>query len=225
MEMQPDEVYRALTKRGVRELHHANTVRTSRHFLREGALLSRGTVERRGWDQTPQDTDEKDKTLGIWFDIFLDTGGIHGLLQKRANVYGPVLFVFDVEILREPLTGGAWVTQKNPCYWRKEHAWFPALADWEADFRPPSKRGGWWEHMLVLRHCGGELPFGLHLKKLILDDPGIGDHHNKAHAALTSAMAEGSLDIPIEKRQCGSCGCRGEYETADPLLDVRFGVG
>lgn len=99
-------------------------------------------------------------------------GDIHRSLD-RSNEYGPVAFVVDAKVLEEPLTGGVWVTKTNPYHWNDEHHWFSSVSKWESEFRPPWSRNGWWKHMLVLRHCGGELPFRSHLKRLILDDPGI----------------------------------------------------
>jgi hypothetical protein len=42
------KVYEILKDADVDSLHHANSVLTACQFLREGALLSRGTFSRRG---------------------------------------------------------------------------------------------------------------------------------------------------------------------------------
>ncbi len=81
-------------------LHHANTVTTSCTFLENGALLSRGYVQKYGLEQTPQGSDDIDKKYGIWDAVFLDQVDIHfrGGRRKGPNQYGPVLFVLDLDV-------------------------------------------------------------------------------------------------------------------------------
>jgi hypothetical protein len=116
MEIPSKHVYEALRDVGVTSLYHANSVVTATQFLRHNALLSRGTVERNGWIQTPQQSDSQDKRYGIWFDVFMDSVDIHNR-ARRANAYGPVLFEFDLEIIQRTYTGRIWVTKLNPTKW------------------------------------------------------------------------------------------------------------
>ncbi|MHC4405278.1 MAG: hypothetical protein ACYTG0_36995 [Planctomycetota bacterium] len=104
MEIQSKKVFDILAENGVTEVYHANSVITACQFLREGALLSRGTVDRKGWYQTAQSSDLDDKKHGIWFDIFADSVDIHHR-ARRKNAYGPVLFVLDAKIIRKAYTG------------------------------------------------------------------------------------------------------------------------
>ncbi len=78
-----------LRSKGVRSLHHVNTVRTACTFLRHARLLARGVVEDKGLLQTPQQTDEIDKKFGVWWDIFLDGVDIHNRVSGLCY-YGPV---------------------------------------------------------------------------------------------------------------------------------------
>lgn len=98
MELPSKPVYEVLAAAGVESIYHANSVITSCQFLRNRALLSRGTVERRGLYQTAQGSDDIDKRFGIWFDVFTDSVDIHDR-AKRANLYGPALFVLDSELI------------------------------------------------------------------------------------------------------------------------------
>jgi hypothetical protein len=66
-------------------------------FIEAKALLSRHYVEVNGLLQTPQYTDEKDKSLGIWDSVFLDGYDLH--LPFGVNYYGPVLFVMKLDLL------------------------------------------------------------------------------------------------------------------------------
>jgi hypothetical protein len=113
MEIPSKDVFDVLAEKGVDSIHHVNNVMTACQFLRTGSLLSRGTALRRGLYQTPQTSDPLDKSFGIWFDVFTDSVDIHNR-ASRANVYGPVLFVFDAALIKRTYTGRVWVTKLNP---------------------------------------------------------------------------------------------------------------
>jgi hypothetical protein len=200
---------------GVRCIHHANTVLTACQFLRAKSLLSRGTAARRGLKQTQQYTDELDKRYGIWFDVFVDSVDIHARASTE-NHYGPVLFVLDVDLIKKAYTGRVWVTKLNPTKWKgnPEHSrWFQSREDLKDNFAY-----GTFDHMIVFRHCGGELPFGSYLREIILDDPhlvtnpGEVDLYGIAYGALRFAMTEAGLVVPIQRRQCADrCRCKDNY--------------
>lgn len=217
MKIPSKTVYAALKSKGVNHIYHANSVITSCQFLRNGALLSRGTIARKGMHQTPQDSDEIDKKQGVWFDVFADSVDIHDR-AGRANVYGPVLFVLKVEIIKEAYTGGVWVTKTNPTEWHdKKHdeKWFSSAKELEKGFIR-----GEFQQMIVFRHCGGELPFKKHLVEILLDDPKQQstktktDYYSMAFGALQLSITEGDLKTPIKKRKCRSgCKCKQYYSS------------
>ena len=218
-------VYEVLSQKGVVELHHANSVATACQFIRSRSLLSRGTVERLGVAQTPQESDDADQRYSIWFDVFLDSVDIHKR-ASRANVYGPVLFVFDITIIHNNGTGRIWVTKENPTKWAKKadkDRWFQGKGDLEENFVK-----GRFDQMIVLRHCGGELPFGKRLKKIVLDDPKRQtnediDFYSMAVGALRLAMQEAGVDVPIERRQCGDhCKCEEYWGENNERLSGMF---
>ena len=215
MEISSKKVYDILTEKGITQLHHANSVITACQFLREGSLISRGTVDRNGWFQTPQESDSIDKNLSLWFDVFVDTVDIHDR-AKRKNVYGPVLFVLDVAIIKKAYTGCVWVTRLNPTKWKsKKHEarWFTSADDLADNFV-----FGEFDQMIVFRHSGGELPFGRYLKEVVVDDPkmkkpGMIDFYSMAYGALTLAKTEGEVDVKIKKRRCPTdCKCVPGYK-------------
>lgn len=219
MEIPSKKVYEVLNSSGVKQIYHTNSVITSCQFLRRGALLSRGTIARSGLYQTAQKSDETDKKLGIWFDVFADSDDIHHR-ATRANAYGPVLFVLDIELIAKAYTGKVWVTKLNPTKWNaKTHKqrWFVSEKDLEDNFVK-----GRFDHMIVFRHCGGELPIKKYLKKIILDDPRLVskpsniDYYSMAYGALQLSMTDGQISAPILKRECqNGCTCQAEY-SADP---------
>jgi hypothetical protein len=95
MHLPREDVIRTLDRKGNGYLYHANTIRTSCTFLANGGLLSRGAVEARGLQQTPQRSDGDDRRYGVWDDIWLDGVDIHAQ-ARRENVYGPVLFIYAI---------------------------------------------------------------------------------------------------------------------------------
>ena len=225
MHIPSSHVFDALSEKGVTELHHANSVATACQFIRAGSLLSRGTVERLGVVQTSQASDEVDRRYSIWFDVFLDSVDIHKR-ASRANVYGPVLFVFDIDIINANGTGRIWVTKLNPTKWagkQDSQRWFQNKNDLEQNFVK-----GRFDQMLVLRHCGGALPFGKHLKEIILDDPqrktkSDVDFYSMAVGALRLAMQDAKIDVPISRRKCANgCACEEDWVDDDEKLFQMF---
>lgn len=210
MDIPSRQVHRILTDNGADELHHANSVVTACHFLRSKSLMSRGSVERLGWGQTPQNSDAEDRRYSLWFDVFLDSVDIHAR-ASRANVYGPVLFVFDTDILRSNATGRLWVTKLNPTKWEDttdKDRWFQNRRELREGFI-----GGEFNQSIVLRHCGGALPFDGYIRKIVVDDPqqedqnGV-DYFSMAVGALRYAMQLSGLNVEIERRECvRHCAC------------------
>lgn len=225
MDIPSAHVFEALSEKGVTQLHHANSVATACQFIRSCSLLSRGNVERLGLAQTPQESDKADRRYSIWFDVFFDSVDIHNR-ASRANVYGPVLFVFDINIINKNGTGRIWVTQKNPTKWEgkpDKDRWFQGKKDIDENFVK-----GRFDQMIVLRHCGGELPFGKHLKKIILDDPKQKtnqdvDFYSMAVGALRLAMQDAGVDVPIKRRQCQEeCECKNYWGGDNARLAAMF---
>jgi len=216
MEIPSKQVYEILLEKGVEKIHHANSVITSCQFLRNGALISRGTVDRRKMFQTAQKSDKTDRGYGIWFDVFVDSVDIH-TRANRANAYGPVLFVLGSEIIKMANAGKVWVTKLNPTKWANkthEQRWFTSAKDLEDNFVV-----GRFDQMIVFRHCGGELPICDYLEKIVLDDPNLEsargniDYFSMAYGALKLAMTEGRIDVRIKRRVCSpGCTCIADYE-------------
>jgi hypothetical protein len=215
MDIPSSQVHDVLARNGVVTLNHAASVSAACHYLRAGALLSRGTVARKGLYQTPQTSDAEDKKRSVWFDVFVDSVDIHGR-GSLANIYGPVLFVLDASLVSKAYTGRVWVTKSNPIRWAgksSKERWFQSQADLEMNFVK-----GRFDQMVVFRHCGGELEFGPYLKEIILDDPiqkatGV-DFYSMAYGALLSAARAGGISVKVKKRKCGvGCKCGAYYAT------------
>lgn len=225
MDIPSKHVYETLTEKGVTELHHVNSIATACQFIRSKALMSRGIVERNGLTQTPQESDDVDRRYSIWFDLFLDSVDIHAR-ANRANVYGPVLFVFDIALINKNQTGRIWLTKLNPTKWAgkpDDERWFQDKDDLEQNFVR-----GRFDQMIVLRHCGGSIPFGRHLKKIVLDDPKCQtqedvDIYSMGVGALRLAMQDANIDVPIERRECQArCACTDFWRADNDRLFKMF---
>lgn len=174
-DLNPEELYKFLQKKNITHLFHANTVATSLLYLEHKNLLSRQYVEDHKLYQTSQYTDEKDKKLGIYDDIFLDIVDIHSYLS-RPNFYGPFLFVFNVEILISGLIEAVRITKKNPSAWDPEgntdEWYYSKIEDFEADYMQGDRVADVGK-MIILRNVGGRLPLLPYCLKFMLDNPDI----------------------------------------------------
>lgn len=112
----PKNLYIILKEKGITNLYHANSMLTATTFIEQGALLSRGYIEDKGLAQTEQQSDDNDKQVNVWYDIFLD-GKDLSVHYNRPNLYGPVLFVMKLEMLLSPNIGNILITKDNPMYW------------------------------------------------------------------------------------------------------------
>ncbi|SED75988.1 hypothetical protein [Pseudomonas anguilliseptica] len=207
---------RKLLELGVEELYHANSVLTSCEFLRQGALLSRGSIEALGMRQTPQYSDALDKRYNIWNDVFVDSVDIHAR-GSMANRYGPVMFVLDTEkLLNDVSSGQLWLTQCNPTKWAgksQSARWLADIDDWDDEFDINS-----FDQMIVFRHMGGHVPLRSALKRIVVDAPedveGMGiDLYSYALGSLKHAMHLGPKTCSVVRRECrAGCGCTATYE-------------
>jgi hypothetical protein len=231
--MMPKEVYDVLVELHVPKpnLHHANTVITSCTFLENGALLSRGYVEKHGLEQTPQASDDVDKRYGIWDAVFLDHVDIHlrGGRKKGPNQYGPVLFVFDLDLLLHlPAGTDVRVTQNNPVHWtdkqKDEDRWYI-----DADELKKKIGYGDFDKMLVIKTPDGKVDFPGRRAEITLDDPkrqmSAGtDAYQHAEQRLKDAAEKGGIIAHISAHQCQpGCICVAKYAAFFPVyFDSRF---
>lgn len=217
-------VYEAITNAGADKLYHACSVPTACQFLRTNSLMSRGTIERLGVKQIPQDSDALDKKYSIWFDIFTGSFDLHDQ-ASRHNAYGPVLLEIDTGIIEYMSTARVLVTKLNPEKWSgksEKQRWIQNKQELDEGFIKGTS-----DQLVVFRHCGGELPLKHYLKRIVLDDPGLENSegvnfYDMAVGALRLAMSDSKLDVPIVKRDCSiSCDCNAYYSShADYVYDM-----
>ena len=164
------EVKNVLGEKCVRYLYHANSVLTSISYLEHGGIMSREYTENCGYPQTPQQSDDTDRLFDIYNDIFLDSVDVHEY-SKNVNHYGPVLFVYSLDVLDEVQDFDVCVTRINAMY-RLESNVSESQRYYEdsTQLRASFVKGNFGQS-ITIRHISQPLSFD-HLVKIIIDDPG-----------------------------------------------------
>lgn len=102
-----EEVVQILRERGA-YIYHACQLKDFRSYLQLGGVPSRQVLEQSGLPYTPFDTDESDREGELWDKVFVniqDFGvtyarfGANGGTLATPNPYGPILFIFEPDIL------------------------------------------------------------------------------------------------------------------------------
>jgi hypothetical protein len=170
LKLNNSELYDFLIEKDIWVLYHANTFRTSLTYFQEYGLLSRGAVESRGLLQTVQSSDEIDKVINVWDDVFLDTVDLHSFFH-RQNYYGPILFEFSVNLVKNE-DYDIWITKNNPINWKKEtpndERYFNSIDDLKTNWDSiPRQR-----KMITIRNNSTPILFE-YVRRIIVDDPKV----------------------------------------------------
>lgn len=209
--MNANEVKEILINHKVSGLFHANTVTTSLTFINNGGLISRGTAEELHLPQTPQFSDKIDKSYDIYHDIFFDSVDIHER-AKKINDYGPITFVYSLDVLDELENYDICVTRDNPIRWEEDMTYNERyFTDYE-ELNSHFAKGNFVQHITV-RNIREALPFK-YLTKIIIDYPGesLEKYFNPAYRALEKALQDNGINAPIVIRECPSeCNCQEKY--------------
>lgn len=209
------ELKEILLSKDIDYLYHVNTVTTALTFLEQGGLLSRGAVEDRGLPQTWQKSDDTDKEVGVFYDIFFDSVDIHER-SKSLNFYGPVTFVYSIDVLDSLEDELVKITKSNPINWSKgmteEERYF--LDKMDVIFN--MSKGTFKQHITICE-MREPLYFDTYLQKVVLDNPRISNnsYFDTAAGEIQSLLeAHGLPDLVI--RDCPDvCKCYEEYSTSN----------
>ncbi len=222
--MTNQQIKQILISKGVTHLYHANSVKTSLTFLHNNGLISRGICEDRGLPQSPQSpqsSDNKDKYLEIYYDIFFDSVDIHKRTH-HANFYGPVLFVYNIDVLDTAEEGSIKITKDNPIRWEtfftEDERYFTNVEDLRANFF----KGEFKQHITIVnRHT--PLSFD-YLNKIILNFPNIDNPLlNQAYRYINNITQEKNIQICSQICE-GSCKCN-EFYSNSLNINKFFGLG
>ncbi len=209
------KLYEFLQEKGITHFFHANTLTTALTFIENNGLLSRGLVEKLGLNQTIQSSDDDDKRFDVWDDVFVDTTDLHGYFP-RQNLYGPILFKFNIEFLLEN-TLDIWITKNNPIYWNStltnQDKYFQDIDDLKMNWDVFDRQ----RKMFTIRKSDKPILFN-NLEKIIVDNPNVqlGDKthlYNEVVRELTAIAEKNTfLKGKFEDRNCSSsCFCKKNY--------------
>lgn len=213
MSIKVSEIKKILIQKNIHLLYHVNTVTTAITFLESGGLLSRGLVEDKNKRQTKQDSDAIDKKFGIYYDIFFDSVDIHER-SHNLNYYGPITFVYSIDILDTLENADVRITKDNPIRWEEEYGdsekYFTDLKELKVGYR----KGEFQQH-LTIHNIHEPVSFIPHLRKIIIDNPQISNnkYFEDAYKDIKEKLESKKLNIPLEDRKCPiTCKCRVAYK-------------
>lgn len=215
MKLNNQDLFSLYQKKGITHLYHANTVRTSKTFIEQNGLLSRGAVENKELIQTVQSSDAIDKQYDVWNDIFLDTEDLH-IKFNRQNHYGPVLFKFSVDFIKD-LDVDIWVTKNNPIYWKPymsmEQKYFISVEELDKKWNMFQSQ----RKMTTVKNTFQPLLFD-YLEEIIVDNPKIKNNHtgiiyfSEAKKSLNQSVEiNQSIKGKLKERECKNCYCCFNY--------------
>ncbi|HWK03770.1 MAG TPA: hypothetical protein VNS58_09065 [Puia sp.] len=215
MKLHNHELYRFFIEKNIPYLYHANTIGTAMTFMQVGGLLSRGEVENRKLFQTYQSSDEKDKTVGVWNDIFLDTIDLHGHFPWQ-NVYGPLSFEISIEFMLH-YDFDIWITKNNPQYWNPtlslKERYFTSVMDLSVNWDNYERQ----RKMVTIRSANEPILFD-YIKAVVVDNPNIelaGKSVLKEATKGLKTALNGDEDFKkkFTVRKCENCYCKAYYST------------
>lgn len=203
------KIVEKLKKLGIYELYHANAVITSLTFIDNKGLISKGVVNDKKLMRADQDTDKNDKKVNIYYDIFFDTSDVH-YETNDVNDYGPVLFIFNVDMLAKLDNSEVKVTRVNPIYWRDDMNDKEKYLDC-SEILDNLKKGDF-NNQITINNFKNVLNFN-YLKEIIVDDPGVGNELllKNALSELEKRMKLQNITAPITIRDCKHCSCKEKY--------------
>ncbi|OQP65419.1 hypothetical protein A3860_17295 [Niastella vici] len=231
------DLYELLIAKGVRNLHHANTVKTSLTYITNDALLSRHYVESLALVQTSQYTDEKDKELGIWDSVFLDGLDLHKKFVK-PNKYGPILFYIDLSLLLDSEFSWVRVTKSNPDSWRPpETSFFENVNDINQNYLSGNKLDDG-RIMFLFDNPDKKISLSKYCRKIVVDDPRIELTFSDGTVTKIAEMVKASIekaiddckitgiDVEIRHPNLDGCNCyhlyKRMYEHSKEIFDKLF---
>lgn len=205
------DIKNILLAKQISHLYHVNSVATALTFLNNGGLLSRGTVEDLGLNQTAQESDEKDKELGVNYDIFFDSVDIHQR-AKKINDYGPITFIYSIDFIDSLPEGTIKITKDNPWHWTAKMSESDKYFIHREGLLLNYRKGIFSQHLTIIDQHQA-LPFDS-LEQIVIDDPNIENrtYFDQAFFTLNEAIEKNGVNVPLVRRICPpDCGCLAQY--------------
>jgi len=227
MRLDNKQLYNLLEEMKIPYLYHANSLKTFKTYVENSGIMSRGFVERMGLEQSPQSSDEVDKAIGVWDDIFLDTVDLHGYFP-RQNVYGPIQMRFRNELVLDEKFE-FYVTKDNPIYWetstKQEDRYFVSVEELKANWDKYQRQ----RKMFTIKNIDEPIIFN-YLQDIIIDDPRVqfteGEMttivFNEAKKIIDELVENyPELRNKLKVRTCSGCFCRQNYLEQVTVSDLK----
>lgn len=223
MKLNNKDLYELLKEKEVYYLYHANTVTTSKTFIEQNGLLSRGAVEKKKLNQTMQSSDAIDKVFDVWNDVFIDTVDLHNYFS-RQNHYGPVLFKISIDFLQSTDLD-IWVTKDNPINWNvnstQDEKYFISVQELRENWDKYQRQ----RKMITVKNVSEPILFD-YLEQVIVDDPkvqnsGIVFFNEAVKTLKASLLTNPPIKSKISTRQCKNCFCVTNYLNEVNFVDLK----
>lgn len=185
--------------------------------MKEGGLISRGAVESRGLFQTEQYSDETDRQVNVFNDIFFDSDDIHSRV-KSYNKYGPMLFEYSIDLLDE-LPYQIKITRSNPESWSKEGLKSDYFSDL-TELQEKYIKSEFCQH-LTIRNIDDVLPFKPYLNRIVIDKYPY--YSDQAFCTIKNILQTKNINTPVEFRNCKpNCICKNNYDKMQTTQKLKF---
>ncbi len=217
MKLNNTDLYNFFVEKEILALYHANTVGTSITYFQQQGLMSRSLVEDHRLFQTPQSSDNIDKVLGVWSDIFLDTADLHSFFG-RENHYGPILFELDRDLVKDP-NFEIWITKNNPIYWSSDTSIEDRYFQSVEELRELWGTIGRQRKMVTIKNTKSPILFN-YIRRIIVDDPKVEINENGQKNYVFNTAVNKIKEIindshPLKgkfsTRVCSNCWCTSNY--------------
>lgn len=213
MSISVKEIKQVLRDKGVTSLYHADTVATSLLYLESGGLLPGDAWEVSGVMPPSRRRDAETRPLGRFHDVFFASCDEHDRVH-RYNLYGPVLYVYSLEVLDQLAGQEVLITREHPLRWageRGEELYFRSVQEMQEQFCA----GDICQYVAV-RNAHEPIGFDC-LQEIVLDDPNIeNDNFFRAFSKISKLKKQKGIEAPLTVRQCRKCQkkfCRRSYGT------------
>ena len=177
------------------------------------AIITRSSGDM-GLIQTSQISDNDDKKYDVYYDIFFDSVDIHKRTNK-LNHYGPLTFVYDLDVIDSLPEGSVKITKKNPIHWTEDmcdnEKYFTDVNELEFCFQ----KGNFGQHItLICQHHPVSFDY---LCKIILDNPNLRSDKdrrilNNSRFYIAKTLEKYGVMVPLVNRECSDhCYCSFQY--------------
>jgi len=186
--------------------------------------------------QTAQRSDAEDKKFNVWDDVFVDGIDVHQK-YKKANSYGPILFVLKLDLLLSPSCPKLLICKNNPWFWKNDDVlsdrYYSDFEEFDKDYLTNKMLDA--RLMITFRNPEKNIKLSKFLRIVVIDKPATlfwseGEKKIVAEVSfdrILTALKGNSLGhIPLKYRHTDvpilSCKCGFEYARLSTFDSAEF---